>query len=94
MLRRLVTTALATLALAGCAVDRPVGPHKSQEGRQDLADLRAGIWISPHGCQYWIIDDGAEGYMSPRFDPITGRPVCTRVPVDFPGLATGDFRGG
>lgn len=60
----------------------------------DLADLQAGVWVSPQGCEYWIIDDGVEGYLTNRFDPYSGKPVCRDVPQDFPGVATGDFKGG
>ena len=41
-----------------------------------LVDGEAAIAYDPDGCQVWIIDDGVEGYSSPRFDPKTGLPVC------------------
>lgn len=41
-----------------------------------LIDGEAAIAYDPDGCQVWIIDDGIEGYSSPRFDPSTGQPVC------------------
>lgn len=41
-----------------------------------LIDGQAAIAYDPDGCQVWIIDDGVEGYSSPRFDPKTGLPVC------------------
>ena len=41
-----------------------------------LAELKVGIWMDPNGCQYWIIDDGIEGYLSQRLQP-DGRRVCT-----------------
>lgn len=41
-----------------------------------LVDGQAAIAYDPDGCQVWIIDDGVEGYSSPRFDPRTGLPVC------------------
>ena len=41
-----------------------------------LEDGVAAIAYDPDGCQVWIIDDGVEGYSSPRFDPKTGLPVC------------------
>ncbi|WP_128515129.1 hypothetical protein [Tabrizicola thermarum] len=41
-----------------------------------LKDGEAAIAYDPDGCQVWIIDDGIEGYSSPRFDPRTGLPVC------------------
>ena len=41
-----------------------------------LVDGQAAIAYDPDGCQVWIIDDGVEGYSSPRFNPKTGLPVC------------------
>lgn len=41
-----------------------------------LVDGEGAIAYDPDGCQVWIIDDGIEGYSSPRFDPATGLPVC------------------
>jgi len=41
-----------------------------------LTDGEAAIAYDPDGCQVWIIDDGVEGYSSPRFNPVTGLPVC------------------
>ena len=34
-----------------------------------------GIWVDPDGCEHWVMDDGAEGYMTPNIRP-DGRPVC------------------
>jgi hypothetical protein len=41
-----------------------------------LVDGEAAIAYDPDGCQVWIIDDGVEGYSSPRFNPKTGKPIC------------------
>ncbi len=60
-------------------------------GRDDsrLNDGEAAIAYDPDGCQVWIIDDGLEGYSSPRFDPKTGLPVCDgRYP---PGTVIGVY---
>ncbi len=27
------------------------------------------IWVDPDGCEHWVMDDGAEGYMSPHITP-------------------------
>ena len=35
------------------------------------------IWIDPDGCEHWVMDDGAEGYMSPHVNR-QGIPVCRR----------------
>ncbi len=36
----------------------------------------AAIAYDPDGCQNWIMDDGLEGYSTPRYDPVSGLPVC------------------
>jgi len=33
------------------------------------------IWVDPDGCEHWVMDDGAEGYMSPHVNR-QGLPVC------------------
>lgn len=78
-------------ALSGCGIvmdgiegTRPyTGPDSviataEDQGRDkvSLVDGQAAIAYDPDGCQVWIIDDGVEGYSSPRFDPKTGLPVC------------------
>lgn len=60
-------------------------------GAKDLAELQAGIWVDPNGCDHWIIDDGVEGYLSARLDRTTGKPVCSGVAP--PGYATGNYKG-
>lgn len=74
--------------LSACAV----GPDKSRDTGDDakpLSDLQAGIWVDPNGCDHWIVDDGFEGYMSPRLAP-NGEPVCSGVAP--PNTAVGDFK--
>lgn len=60
------------LTLAACTSDttRDFGMDGGS-----LTNMRAGIWIDPNGCDHWIIDDGTEGYMTPRVRP-DGTPVC------------------
>ncbi len=78
------------LALSGCGLfegfegtQRYSGPDSVIATAEDhghdsggLVDGEAAIAYDPDGCQVWIIDDGIEGYSSPRFDPKTGLPVC------------------
>jgi hypothetical protein len=55
-----------------------------------LNNGRAAIAYDPDGCQNWIIDDGVEGYSSPRFDPVSGLPICNdRFP---PGTVIRDYQ--
>ncbi|MCL3882195.1 hypothetical protein [Marivita sp. GX14005] len=79
-----------TLSLAAC--ERSSADKGVDRGWDDkpLSRLQAGIWIDPNGCDHWIIDDGVEGYLSPRLDP-AGRPVCSGAE---PNMAVGDFKGG
>ena len=39
---------------------------------------RPTIWTDPDGCEHWVMDDGAEGYMTPHVTR-DGRPVCNRA---------------
>lgn len=57
---------------------------------ESLANLVAGIWVDPNGCDHWIIDDGIEGYLSQRLDKY-GKPVCSGTAP--PTVVTGPFRG-
>lgn len=69
---KLVVFGIAATLIAGCAGDttKDFGLDAG-----DLTAMRAGIWIDPNGCDHWIIDDGVEGYLTPRVRP-TGVPVC------------------
>jgi len=86
-----ISVALPVIGLlSACAI----GPDKSRDRGIDakpLSELQAGIWVDPNGCDHWIIDDGVEGYMSPRLDKY-GKPVCSGVAP--PNSATGDFKKG
>lgn len=105
MNRKLLTgaTLLAALGLAGCGdglTPYTPGPNTLIAVGEDrgfdttrIPDQRAAIAYDPDGCQNWIIDDGVEGYSSPRFDPATGMAnVCNnRFP---PGAVIGDYQSG
>ncbi len=74
------------LVLSGCGLG---GPSDSDSGIDDnsLEGMKPGIWIDGNGCDHWIIDDGIEGYMTPRFGK-DGKPVCRAGVVPF---STVDF---
>ncbi|MBL9049997.1 MAG: hypothetical protein JNK19_07795 [Tabrizicola sp.] len=89
--KRLVLLPVLATTLSACAsgeffedVRRYSGPDtviaKASDSGTDrdasLIEGEAAIAYDPDGCQVWIIDDGVEGYSSPRFDPKTGLPVC------------------
>ena len=87
---RLALAALLVATLSACSsgeffedVQRYGGPESviakgsdSGTDEETLVDGQAAIAYDPDGCQVWIIDDGVEGYSSPRFDPATGLPIC------------------
>jgi hypothetical protein len=55
-----------------------------------LVNGEAAIAYDPDGCQNWIIDDGIEGCSSPRYDPVSGLPICNkRFP---PGTVIGNYQ--
>ncbi|KCV81960.1 hypothetical protein ATO10_08943 [Actibacterium atlanticum] len=83
---------MSALLLAGC-IDAPKRDKTRDYGidRKDLSQLRAGIWVDPQGCDHWIIDDGAEGYLSARLDKY-GKPVCSGIAP--PETAVGPYKSG
>jgi len=80
----------AVLALSACEIGPDKGFDRGIDAKH-LSQLVAGIWVDPNGCDHWIIDDGLEGYLSPRLTP-DGRPVCSGVAS--PNTAIGPFRAG
>jgi hypothetical protein len=79
-------------ALTACERSTPDKSVDRGWDKKPLSNLQAGIWIDPNGCDHWIIDDGVEGYLSPRLDP-NGRPVCSGSSGER-NTAIGDFKGG
>ena len=78
----------AALTIAAC--DSTDQSRDFSIDKHSLAEMKAGIWIDPNGCDHWIIDNWVEGYMSPRLDP-SGRPVCSGI--GEPGQAIWDYEG-
>jgi len=74
-----VLTALA-VAVAGL-ISTPT--HVSAEAHTGSQRTIVGeryiptIWVDPDGCEHWVMDDGAEGYMTPHVNR-QGIPVCRR----------------
>lgn len=67
------TIIAATLVFQASAADAQT---KSQGGR-DKGQYIPTIWVDPDGCEHWVMDDGAEGYMTPNVSR-QGIPVCRR----------------
>ena len=67
------TMIAATFVLQASAADAQT---RSQQGR-DKGQYIPTIWVDPDGCEHWVMDDGAEGYITPH-DTRQGIPVCRR----------------
>lgn len=51
-------------------------PASAQTDDPRTGKVDWGIWVDGDGCMHWYADGGFEGYMVPRRNPQTGRPVC------------------
>ena len=68
---------LAAFVAAACLVFAPMAMAQDT-GPAVSGKIEWGVWIDRDGCQHWWADGGTEGYMVPRRDPMTGKPVCLR----------------
>ncbi len=88
---KLAACLCAAAALAGCDAPKQDKTVDRGSDAKHLSQLKAGVWIDPNGCDHWIIDDGAEGYLSARLDKY-GKPVCSGIAP--PNTAVGAFKSG
>ena len=73
-----VRAAMGGIAMVAFGALGLVGPAFAQDPRiVEGEQYIPGIWIDPDGCEHWALDDGSEGFMSPRRTR-DGRPVCHR----------------
>ena len=68
--------ALAASVMFGSLAIAPMA--LAQDGPAVSGKIEWGLWIDADGCQHWWADGGTEGYMVPRRDPKTGKPVCLK----------------
>lgn len=71
-----VTAVASTSVMVTDVSAQAFGQTKSQGGR-DQGQYIPTIWVDPDGCEHWVMDDGAEGYMTPHVSR-KGIPVCRR----------------
>lgn len=66
------------LALVGAVfqMSTALAQTPSQQGRDNGVYIPT-IWVDPDGCEHWVMDDGAEGFMTPHVTR-DGIPVCRR----------------
>lgn len=73
-LKRVRTLGILGLILGLGACTAQPGEDYGLDGKK-LSSLQATLWTDPLGCQHWIADDLAEGYMSARRNR-DGSPIC------------------
>lgn len=66
--RTLILTSLAVSAAPTLGLAQVVQGERQEQ-------YLPTTWTDPDGCEHWVMDDGAEGYMTPKVTP-DGRPVC------------------
>lgn len=71
VLRHGLVTAVTGVCLAA-------GPMALAQEQAVSGKIEWGLWVDADGCQHWWADGGTEGYMVPRRDPKTGKPVCVK----------------
>ncbi len=70
--RTMVGTVAVAVGLSGATVTL------AQQAPEVSGQIEWGLWIDDDGCQHWWADGGIEGYMVPRRNPQTGKPVCLK----------------
>lgn len=75
----IVRSVLSGLAAAALGVVLMTDAAQAQSGQRTVVGERyvPTIWVDPDGCEHWVMDDGAEGYMTPHVSR-QGIPVCRR----------------
>ena len=77
----MMRTGLGVMVVAAMGAINLAGPALAQDPRIVPSEQYIpGIWIDPDGCEHWAMDDGTEGFMSPRRTR-DGRPVCHRTEI-------------
>ena len=71
--QRAVSGLLALVAAMTMAFAGQVSAQNTATGQRYVPT----IWVDPDGCEHWVMDDGAEGYMTPHVSR-QGIPVCRR----------------
>jgi outer membrane protein OmpA-like peptidoglycan-associated protein len=72
MLRFILAAAIGGAGVAAASM-------VAAQDAQITGKIEWGVWVDADGCQHWWADGGTEGYMVPRRDPHTGKPVCLKA---------------
>lgn len=78
-LDQFASLALSVALAAGVATSvQAQTSAQTQAKPRQVGVIEWGAWIDPDGCMHWWADGGMEGYMVPRRNPKTGKPVCLK----------------
>jgi len=80
----------ARLSVVFASIGMVFGPMAAAQDANVTGQIEWGVWIDADGCQHWWADGGTEGYMVPRRNPKTGKPVCTK-PISCMSESTDTF---
>jgi outer membrane protein OmpA-like peptidoglycan-associated protein len=75
-IRRALRQTVASVAAVICLVFGSAA--LAQDSGQVTGQIEWGVWVDADGCMHWWADGGSEGYMVPRRNPATGKPVCLK----------------
>lgn len=75
-------SAIAAAALSLAMFAAPASAQQAAAGTRTVVgeEYTPTIWVDPDGCEHWVFDDGAEGFMSSHLNR-DGSPVCRRQEV-------------
>ena len=78
-LPRVGTGLLAAAMLLSACNQGDFSSAASRTEGEAFVVVRSATWVDPDGCEHWVFDTGAEGYMTPKLTP-QGVPICGRTP--------------
>ncbi len=76
--RKQITNTMKVMIGAAALALGLSGPSAVLAKPQVTGQIEWGLWVDDDGCMHWWADGGLEGYMVPRRDPKTGKPVCLK----------------
>lgn len=76
--KRQAATAMKTVIGAAALAFGLAGPGAVLAQPKVTGQIEWGVWVDDDGCMHWWADGGIEGYMVPRRNPKTGKPVCLK----------------
>lgn len=86
----LAISALIAAPVAAHQTTGNLGPHTHGQTRTVQGErYTPGIWVDPDGCEHWVMDDGWEGYMTPKTDR-NGIPSCPGRQSSMCGMMSSD----